>query len=145
MRLITEDDDRDIDSDAISMDCDNDFVEPRVQLDLGPVVNVLTCQLSHKSIQTRIAVLRWVLLLHMKTPNKIFGQIETLFPELLKTLSDPSDEVVLLVLEALAEISASPAGPQEIVPHRACLSQAHQPQSRPPLRTGNLTNTFISS
>lgn len=71
MRLITEDDDRDIDSDAISMDCDNDFVEPRTQLDLGPVVNVLTCQLSHKSIQTRIAVLRWVLLLHMKTPNKV--------------------------------------------------------------------------
>jgi len=71
MRLITEDDDKDVDSDSISMDCDNDFVEPRTQLDLGPVVNVLTCQLSHKSIQTRIAVLRWILLLHMKTPNKV--------------------------------------------------------------------------
>ena len=71
MRLITEDDDKDVDSDAISMDCDNDFVEPQTQLDLGPVVNVLTCQLSHKSIQTRIAVLRWVLLLHVKTPNKV--------------------------------------------------------------------------
>ena len=71
MRLITEDDDKDVDSDAISMDCDNDFVEPHTQLDLGPVVNVLTSQLSHKSIQTRIAVLRWVLLLHVKTPNKV--------------------------------------------------------------------------
>jgi len=71
MRLITEADDKDVDSDAISMDCDNDLVEPPAQLDLGPVVNVLTCQLSHKSIQTRIAVLRWVLLLHMKTPNKV--------------------------------------------------------------------------
>ena len=73
MRLITEDDDKDVDSDTVSMDCDNDFVQPQTQtqLDLGPVVDVLTVQLSHKSIQTRIAVLRWVLLLHMKTPNKV--------------------------------------------------------------------------
>ncbi|XP_020613432.1 protein VAC14 homolog [Orbicella faveolata] len=128
MRLITEDDDKDVDSDSISMDCDNDFVEPRTQLDLGPVVNVLTCQLSHKSIQTRIAVLRWILLLHMKTPNKIFGQIEQLFPELLKTLSDPSDEVVLLVLEALAEISASPAGPPRNSPSQS-MSESSSPAS----------------
>ena len=71
MRLITEDDDKDVESDAVSMDCDNDLIEPQIQLDLGPVVNVLTGQLSHKSIQTRIAVLRWVLLLHVKTPNKV--------------------------------------------------------------------------
>lgn len=77
MRLITEDDDKDVDSDSVSMDCDNDFVEPRTQLDLGPVVNVLTCHLSHKSIQTRIAVLRWVLLLHMKTPNKVCSWLQS--------------------------------------------------------------------
>ena len=71
MRLITEDDDKDFDSDSISMDCDNAVTEPQTQLDLGPVVNVLTTQLTHRSIQTRIAVLRWVLLLHMKTPNKV--------------------------------------------------------------------------
>ncbi|XP_027047389.1 protein VAC14 homolog [Pocillopora damicornis] len=130
MRLITEDDDKDVDSDTVSMDCDNDFVQPQTQtqLDLGPVVDVLTVQLSHKSIQTRIAVLRWVLLLHMKTPNKIFGQIEQLFPELLKTLSDPSDEVVLLVLEALAEISASPAGPPRNSPSQS-MSEGSLPGS----------------
>lgn len=71
MRLITEDDDKDVDGDAISMDCDNAVVEMPTQLDLGPVINVLTNQLANKSIQTRIAVLRWVLLLHMKTPNKV--------------------------------------------------------------------------
>ena len=71
MRLITEDDDKDFDSDTVSMDCDNVVTEPQTQLDLGPVVNVLTTQLTHRSIQTRIAVLRWVLLLHMKTPNKV--------------------------------------------------------------------------
>ena len=71
MRLITEDDDKDVDTDAMSMDCDNAVAETQTLLDLGPVVNVLTNQLIHKSIQTRIAVLRWVLLLHMKTPNKV--------------------------------------------------------------------------
>ena len=71
MRLITEDDDKDVDTDAMSMDCDNAVSETQTLLDLGPVVNVLTNQLIHKSIQTRIAVLRWVLLLHMKTPNKV--------------------------------------------------------------------------
>lgn len=119
MRLITEDDDKDVDGDAISMDCDNAVVEMPTQLDLGPVINVLTNQLANKSIQTRIAVLRWVLLLHMKTPNKIFGKIEDLFPKLLDALSDPSDEVVLLDLEALAEISASPAGPPRNSPPRS--------------------------
>lgn len=71
MRLITENDDKDIDSDAVSMDCDNTVVDLQTQLDLHPVVDVLTDQLKNKSIQTRIAVLRWVLLLHMKTPNKV--------------------------------------------------------------------------
>lgn len=71
MRLITENDDKDIDSDAVSMDCDNTVVDLQTQLDLHPVVDVLTDQLTNKSIQTRIAVLRWVLLLHMKTPNKV--------------------------------------------------------------------------
>ena len=71
MRLITEDDDKDFDSDSVAMDCDNAVVEPQTQLDVGPVVDVLTLYMTHKSIQTRIAVLRWVLLLHVKTPNKV--------------------------------------------------------------------------
>ena len=69
MKLITRDDDRD--SDTISMECDNEDVVTPTQLELGPVVNVLTNLLSNKSIQTRIGVLRWVLLLHMKTPKKV--------------------------------------------------------------------------
>ena len=71
MRLITEDDDKDFDGDSVAMDCDNAVMEPQTQLDVGPVVDVLTVYMTHKSIQTRIAVLRWVLLLHVKTPNKV--------------------------------------------------------------------------
>jgi len=62
----------------------------------------------------------------MKTPNKIFGQIEELFSKLLETLSDPSDEVVLLDLEALAEISASPAGPPRNSPPQSMSESAEQ-------------------
>ena len=64
MRLITTEDDNEIAKKE----------NPRkssVQLELGPVVEVLTKQLSNKAIQTRVAVLRWVLQLHMKVPNKV--------------------------------------------------------------------------
>ncbi|XP_077520952.1 protein VAC14 homolog isoform X2 [Amblyomma americanum] len=77
------------------------------ELELTPLVNVLTRQLMHVSMQTRIAVLRWFLHLFTKIPNKIFVHVEEIFPKLLQTLSDPSDEVVLLDLEVLAEISSS--------------------------------------
>lgn len=79
------------------------------ELELTPLVNVLTRQLMHVSMQTRIAVLRWFLHLFTKIPNKIFVHVEEIFPRLLQTLSDPSDEVVLLDLEVLAEISSSSA------------------------------------
>ncbi|XP_065676079.1 protein VAC14 homolog isoform X2 [Hydra vulgaris] len=103
MRLITTEDDIDV--------TETEQSSKRVgQLDLGRLVEVLTRQISHKQINTRIAVLRWVLQLHMKTPNRLFRHIEQLFPALIKTLSDPSDEVVLLDLEVLADISASSAG-----------------------------------
>lgn len=73
MRLITEDDDKILG--AEDMECDNEMTVVQVQLDLGPVVQVLTKQLTHKSIQTRIAMLRWVLLLHLKIPNKVRNKI----------------------------------------------------------------------
>eukprot|EP00111_Clytia_hemisphaerica_P021141 TCONS_00062279-protein len=104
MKLITTEDDYDVNEKET-------ITKMASQIDLSRVVEVLTRQLSHKQIHTRIAVLRWVLQLHMKTPNRLFQHIEQLFPALVKTLSDPSDEVVLLDLEVLADISASSAGP----------------------------------
>lgn len=80
------------------------------QLDLTPVVEVLTRQLLQRSMQTKVAVLQWIYLLLIKIPNKIFKHVEEIFPILLKALSDQSDEVILLDLEVLAEISSSPAG-----------------------------------
>ncbi|XP_013785501.1 protein VAC14 homolog isoform X1 [Limulus polyphemus] len=79
-------------------------------LDSKSLVMVLTNKIEHESMQTRISVLRWILHLLQKIPNKMFKHIEVLFPVLMKTLSDPSDEVVLLDLEVLSEISSSSAG-----------------------------------
>lgn len=85
---------------------------PQVSLDLDSIVQVLDRHLHDSStgMMTRIAVLKWVYHLYIKTPRKMFRHTDSLFPMLLKTLSDESDEVILKDLEVLAEIASSPAG-----------------------------------
>lgn len=86
-------------------------------LDLDGIVQVLDRHLHDSStgMMTRIAVLKWVYHLYIKTPRKMFRHTDSLFPMLLKTLSDESDEVILKDLEVLAEIASSPAGQTEQV------------------------------
>ncbi|XP_073911807.1 protein VAC14 homolog isoform X4 [Castor canadensis] len=83
-----------------------------VTLHLDGIVQVLNCHLKDMTIgmMTRIAVLKWLYHLYIKTPRKMFRHTDSLFPILLQTLSDESDEVVLKDLEVLAEIASSPAG-----------------------------------
>ncbi|XP_061701574.1 protein VAC14 homolog [Syngnathoides biaculeatus] len=83
-----------------------------VTLDLDGIVQVLDRHLHDAStgMMTRIAVLKWIYHLYIKTPRKMFRHTDSLFPMLLKTLSDESDEVILKDLEVLAEIASSPAG-----------------------------------
>eukprot|EP00058_Branchiostoma_floridae_P019481 XP_002604971.1 hypothetical protein BRAFLDRAFT_126701 [Branchiostoma floridae] len=116
LRLITTEDDLSVPTSPVEgEDKDQDKEKERekgdkVELELAPVVDVLTRHLLHESMLTRIAVLRWIYNLHIKIPNKIFRHVDELFPVLLKTLSDKADEVILLDLEVLAEIASSPAG-----------------------------------
>ncbi|KAJ7312064.1 hypothetical protein JRQ81_006399 [Phrynocephalus forsythii] len=86
-----------------------------VTLNLDGIVQVLDCHLRDATIgmMTRIAVLKWLYHLYIKTPRKMFRHTDSLFPILLKTLSDESDEVILKDLEVLAEIASSPAGQTE--------------------------------
>ncbi|KAM5295908.1 protein VAC14 homolog isoform 3-T3 [Glossophaga mutica] len=86
-----------------------------VALHLDGIVQVLNCHLSDMAIgmMTRIAVLKWLYHLYIKTPRKMFRHTDSLFPILLQTLSDESDEVILKDLEVLAEIASSPAGQTE--------------------------------
>ncbi|XP_030366884.1 protein VAC14 homolog [Strigops habroptila] len=87
----------------------------QVTLNLDGIVQVLDCHLHDTSIgmMTRIAVLKWLYHLYIKTPHKMFRHTDSLFPNLLQTLSDESDEVILKDLEVLAEIASSPAGQTE--------------------------------
>ncbi|KAM3920650.1 protein VAC14 homolog [Leptodactylus fuscus] len=83
-----------------------------VTLNLDGIVQVLDRYLHEPStgMMTRICVLKWLYHLYIKTPRKMFRHTDLLFPILLKTLSDESDEVILKDLEVLAEIASSPAG-----------------------------------
>lgn len=80
------------------------------QLDFDKVVQVLMHLLGADSMPTKIAVLRWFLLLFTSTPSRVFSFVQEIFPLLLTTLSDVSDEVVLTDLDVLAEIASSAAG-----------------------------------
>ncbi|KAK6185081.1 hypothetical protein SNE40_007399 [Patella caerulea] len=84
-----------------------------VQLEVASVIKVLKAMLSNDAVQTRVAALNWFNLLLSRTPNKTFRHIDDFFGLLLATLSDPSDDVVLLDLEVLAEVSSNPAGAAE--------------------------------
>lgn len=59
------------------------------------------------SVQTKVAVLKWIHHLFTNIPHKMFNHIENLFPILMKSLSDNSDEVVQQTLVVMAEIISS--------------------------------------
>jgi hypothetical protein len=82
-------------------------------VDLNSVVDVLTRNLQNTAVPTKVAVLRWIYHLHLKMGDQMFRFVDETFPVLLKTLSDPSDEVVLLSLEVLAEIVSFPCKNKE--------------------------------
>ncbi|XP_012276092.1 protein VAC14 homolog isoform X2 [Orussus abietinus] len=74
------------------------------KLDLPSVVEVLTKHLMHTSVQTKVAVLKWIHHLFTSIPYKMFHHIDDLFPVLMRTLSDSSDDVVQQNLVVMAEI-----------------------------------------
>lgn len=77
-------------------------------LDLHSVLDVLTQYLMHNSIQTKVAVLKWIHDLYTKMPHKMVEHIDVLFPALQRTLSDEADQVVQQCLVVIAEVISSP-------------------------------------
>lgn len=61
----------------------------------------------HTSVQTKVAVLKWIHHLFTNISDKMFHHLDDLFPVLMRTLSDSSDEVVQQNLVVLAEIIGS--------------------------------------
>ncbi|XP_049788046.1 protein VAC14 homolog [Schistocerca cancellata] len=76
----------------------------RSDLDLPSVLDVLKKHLVHTCVPTKVAALRWLGFLHSVIPSKMYGHVDELFPDLLRTLSDASDEVVKQDLEVLAGV-----------------------------------------
>merc|ERR1711915_651701 len=67
-------------------------------------------QLQRGTVQSKVAALNWIYHLFIQIPIQMFQFIDDIFPVLLKTLSDHSDEGVILDLQVLAEISSSKIG-----------------------------------
>ncbi|CAG8570471.1 5329_t:CDS:10 [Paraglomus occultum] len=75
--------------------------------DYQATVDALVHQFLDEHEETRVASLDWLLMLHKKAPHKILAIDDGTFPALLKTLSDPSEEVVKRDLRLLAQISSN--------------------------------------
>jgi len=73
--------------------------------ELSPLLLTLIQELTSSDIPTRMAALRWINMLLEKAPQEMNKFIGELLPALLTTLSDDSDEVVLMNLKVLARIS----------------------------------------
>lgn len=75
------------------------------EFELMPLMAKLNSELESDHVPTRMAALRWISMLLEKYPDQLTIHIGALLPTLLRTLSDISDQVVLLDLEVLARIS----------------------------------------
>lgn len=73
-------------------------------LDLESVMEVLRQYLSQSSVETKVAVLKWIHHLFTEAKDEMALYATSLFPVLLSILFDNSDEVVLQGLIVLAEI-----------------------------------------
>lgn len=78
----------------------------QLEFDYIATVNALTLQFLNEHEQTRVASLEWLLMLHKRAPHLILAIDDGSFPVLLKTLSDPSEEVIKRDLQLLAQISS---------------------------------------
>ncbi|XKL59384.1 hypothetical protein PGB90_000400 [Kerria lacca] len=83
------------------------------KVELPSVIEILSKHLTQSSVETKVAVLRWIHQLHLKLPKRMYPHIEELFPLLLHTLSDASDKVVHCSLKVLSQIISSPGSLNE--------------------------------
>jgi vacuole morphology and inheritance protein 14 len=77
----------------------------RASFELKRMLETLTNELLKEDVPTKMACLRWINMLMGKRKSDMNEFTESLLPVLLRTLSDPSDMVVLLDLQVLSRIS----------------------------------------
>jgi len=72
------------------------------------LINSITVEgLCSQYVETKICSLNWIINLHLKFGDNLNEYYDQLFPELLKTLSEPDDQVVRLAIQVLAKLSTS--------------------------------------
>lgn len=84
-----------------------DVSEPLSMIDFRDVVNSVTLLFLNENDKTRVASVEWLLMLHRKAPSELMSFDESVFPALLKLLSDSSNEVVRRDLQFIAQIASS--------------------------------------
>jgi len=79
----------------------------KVEFQLLPLLETITAELleQQEDVPTKMASLGWINMLLEKCPKEMNQYTENLLPVLLRTLSDPSDAVVLLDLQVMSRIS----------------------------------------
>ncbi|KAL7586671.1 hypothetical protein Lser_V15G37282 [Lactuca serriola] len=78
---------------------------PSEGFDVGAILSIVKRQLSSEYEATRIESLHWISTLLNRHRTEVLSFLNDIFDTLLKALSDPSDQVVLLVLEVHACIA----------------------------------------
>ncbi|KAI8538717.1 hypothetical protein RHMOL_Rhmol09G0125800 [Rhododendron molle] len=89
--------------------------DPAEGFDVGAILSIARRQLSSEWEATRIEALHWISTLLNRHRAEVLLSLNDIFETLLKALSDPSDEVVLLVLEVHACIAKDPPNFRQLV------------------------------
>ncbi|XP_027340164.1 protein VAC14 homolog isoform X4 [Abrus precatorius] len=89
--------------------------DPAEAFDVGAILSIARRQLSNEWEATRIEALHWISTLLNKYRSEVLQFLNDIFDTLLKALSDPSDKVVLLVLDVHACIAKDPQHFRQLV------------------------------
>ncbi|KEH40594.1 VAC14-like protein [Medicago truncatula] len=89
--------------------------DPAEAFDVGAILSIARRQLSSEWEATRIEALHWISTLLNRHRIEVLTYLNDIFDTLLKALSDPSDEVVLLVLDVHACIARDPQHFRQLV------------------------------
>ncbi|KAF1768632.1 hypothetical protein GCK72_000444 [Caenorhabditis remanei] len=81
---------------------------------LDKTIEVLLKYIKYDIVETRVTVLNWIRHLHSSMPGQLFVHMHRIFPVLLNTLSDTSDEVLLLDLFLISNICQSESAPDQV-------------------------------
>ncbi|KAF3613914.1 Protein VAC14 -like protein [Capsicum annuum] len=89
--------------------------DPAEGFDVGAILSIARRQMSSEWEATRIEALHWISTLLNRHRSEVLVFLNDVLDTLLKALSDPSDEVVLLVLEVHACIAEDPQHFRQLV------------------------------